>query len=150
MILPLTIKAGLRVLHDQYYYIDYGISVHFPTTTEPKLIVGDDGRDQEVPELSETVPYDPFEVDVFIIGNLLRRYFYDVFSNVDFLVPLFTSMVKQNPSERPSAAEALEQWKSIRDTVPLYKRSWAVRGRETLFVYKATLTHYLSDVPASI
>ena len=41
-------------------------------------VVGEDGRDQEVPELSDDIPYDPFKVDIFIIGNLFRRMFYDV------------------------------------------------------------------------
>lgn len=62
----------------KYFFVDFGISVHIPADAADKLVVGDDGRDQEVPELSITIPYDPFKVDVFIIGNLLRYEFEQV------------------------------------------------------------------------
>lgn len=62
----------------KYFYVDYGISVHIPHDSPNKLVVGEDGRDQDVPELSATVPYDPFKVDVFILGNLLRQEFIEV------------------------------------------------------------------------
>ena len=62
----------------KYYFIDYGLSTYFPPDTHPRLVVGEDGRVEEVPELSADVPYDPFKVDIYIIGNLLRRMFYDV------------------------------------------------------------------------
>ncbi|KZT13124.1 uncharacterized protein LAESUDRAFT_719438 [Laetiporus sulphureus 93-53] len=53
----------------KYCFIDFGISVHFPQDVRPKLVVGTDGRDQEVPELSMRTPYDPFKVDVFITAT---------------------------------------------------------------------------------
>lgn len=34
----------------KYYFIDYGLSTYFPPGTLQKLVVGIDGRDQEVPE----------------------------------------------------------------------------------------------------
>ena len=36
-------------------------------------ILGIAGRDRDVPELSKNVPYDPFKVDIFTIGNVLLR-----------------------------------------------------------------------------
>ncbi len=63
--------------HIKYYYVDFGISVHLPTDS-PKLVVGGYGRDQDVPELSFDVPYDPFKVDIFILGNMFKREIYDV------------------------------------------------------------------------
>ena len=62
----------------KYYFVDYGISSYFPTGTEPHLVLGRDGRDQDVPELSDEVPYDPFKVDIFTIGNVLRSEFCNV------------------------------------------------------------------------
>jgi hypothetical protein len=56
----------------RYYFVDYGISSYFATGSEPRLVLGRDGRDQDVPELSDEVPYDPFKVDIFTIGNVLR------------------------------------------------------------------------------
>ena len=62
----------------KYYYLDFGISCYLPDTDSLRLVTGDEGRDQEPPELSDTEPYDPFKLDIFIIGNMLRREFCDV------------------------------------------------------------------------
>lgn len=68
-------RLGLPV---RYYFIDYGLSSRFPATATSRLVTGDDGRDQDVPELSATVPYDPFPVDVFTIANMFRKELLDV------------------------------------------------------------------------
>lgn len=65
-------------VHVKYYYVDFGISVHIPPEVYPKLALGDLGRDQDVPELSIHTSYDPFKVDIFIIGNVFKRIFYNV------------------------------------------------------------------------
>ena len=62
----------------RYYYVDFGISSYIPPDTPDKLVLGIFGRDQEVPELSDTEPYDPFKVDVFILGNLFYKDFFQV------------------------------------------------------------------------
>ena len=62
----------------KYYYVDFGISVYIPESVGPKLVTGTLGRDQDPPELSEDVPYDPFKLDIFIIGNMFENEFYDV------------------------------------------------------------------------
>lgn len=53
----------------RYYYIDFGLSTHFAPGTS-SYVVGDIGRDTDVPELSDDVPYDPFKVDIFSLGNV--------------------------------------------------------------------------------
>jgi hypothetical protein len=64
------LEAGVK-----YYFVDYGISSYFPPGSRRELVVGTAGRDQDVPELSNNVPYDPFKVDIFTIGNVLRGEF---------------------------------------------------------------------------
>ena len=59
----------------KYYFLDYGISSYFPAGSQRELVLGIAGRDQDVPELSKVVPYDPFKVDIFTIGNVLRGEF---------------------------------------------------------------------------
>ena len=61
------LEAGVR-----YYYIDYGISSYFPPDSRRQLVLGIAGRDRDVPELTNDVPYDPFKVDIFTIGNVIR------------------------------------------------------------------------------
>jgi len=62
----------------KYYFIDFGISVHIPEDAYPRLVTGNLGRDQTPPELSRAVPYDPFKLDVYILGNMFRRELTDV------------------------------------------------------------------------
>lgn len=57
----------------KYYFIDFGISVHIPKDARPGLVTGIMGRDQTPPELSKTMPYDPFKLDVYILGNMFKR-----------------------------------------------------------------------------
>lgn len=61
----------------RYYFIDFGISTKFEPD-EPKSVLGAMCQDFEVPELSETTPYNPFFTDVFILGNVFRRAFIHV------------------------------------------------------------------------
>ena len=68
-----------RILSNvKYYYVDFGISVRFVDGVDSRLVLGRDCQDQEVPELSQTIPYDPLKVDVFILGNVFRKTIYAV------------------------------------------------------------------------
>ena len=62
----------------RYYFVDFGISVKFPADLEPKRTVGIIGLDRDAPELSNTRPYDPFRVDIFILGNVFKKDIYAV------------------------------------------------------------------------
>ena len=59
----------------RYYYIDFDLSTRF-APGESHLVVGDQGRDMDIPELSAEVPYDAFKVDVFALGNMYYKEFY--------------------------------------------------------------------------
>jgi hypothetical protein len=76
---PAIPRLGVGV---KYYFVDYRMSSYFPEGTERQLVLGLadklPGHDQDVPELSDEVPYDPFKVDIFTIGNVLRREFVGV------------------------------------------------------------------------
>lgn len=52
-----TSVGGVR-----YYYIDFGIS-----TLNQDRVLGLDGQER-APELSDTQPYDPYKLDVYILG----------------------------------------------------------------------------------
>jgi hypothetical protein len=62
----------------KYYFVDFGISVHIPDNVDSNLVTGDLGRDRDPPELAIHRPYDPFKLDIFIIGNMLIKEFYKV------------------------------------------------------------------------
>ncbi|OCB91803.1 hypothetical protein A7U60_g916 [Sanghuangporus baumii] len=97
----------------KYYFTDFGISSRFESAEEVRLVTGQDGLDREVPELRQFEPYDPFPVDVFILGNLFRKELTDMCENMGFLDPLVERMTQQNPCERPTAEEALHLFDSL-------------------------------------
>jgi hypothetical protein len=70
-------RAGVK-----YYFIDYGISSYFPPGSSRERVTGIAGRDQDVPELSESDPYDPFAVDIFTIGHNLSTELCEVSEHV--------------------------------------------------------------------
>ncbi|KAI0258295.1 kinase-like domain-containing protein [Gloeopeniophorella convolvens] len=138
------LDAGVR-----YYFVDYGISSYFPPGSQRQLVLGTDGRDQDVPELSNDVPYDPFKVDIFTIGNNLRIEFQAKYSNLGFFTPLIEYMTQNEPSARPSAEDALKQWKSIRRRIYLLHRYWRPRERKEplLIVVILDIVHALGFLP---
>ncbi|EIW54128.1 kinase-like protein [Trametes versicolor FP-101664 SS1] len=96
-----------------YYYIDFGFSVKFPEGS-PSLVVGDIGRDAEVPELSHDIPYDAFPVDIYALGNLFFKHFAQLYNSMEFLLPLIEQMKRHQPETRPTAAQVLREWKKVR------------------------------------
>ncbi|KAF9782709.1 kinase-like domain-containing protein [Thelephora terrestris] len=113
----------------RYYFADFGISTHISEEDPQKLVTGVLGRDQEPPELSELVPYDPFKLDVFIMGNMLRQDFYNKFANTGFLLPLISRMTAVDPEQRVTAKEALPLWLELREKIPIVQREWRPRPR---------------------
>ncbi|KAL5513542.1 hypothetical protein ACEPAH_3941 [Sanghuangporus vaninii] len=91
----------------KYYFTDFGISTLFDDPSKPRSVVGNRAQDLEVPELNNIIPYDPFPVDVFTLGNVFKRHFLDKYSNVDFLSTVCSAMTEQIPRLRPSAVDAL-------------------------------------------
>ncbi|EIW62129.1 uncharacterized protein TRAVEDRAFT_70311 [Trametes versicolor FP-101664 SS1] len=113
-----------------YYFIDFGISTLFSPDDASKLVVGVKGLEGTVPELSETVPYDPFKTDVYILGALFRKEFLAKFSNLEMIATLVASMTAEDPSARPNAAAALEAWRLMRQQTPIRQRRWRTKGRD--------------------
>lgn len=168
---PVLSRSAVPV---KYYYIDFGISTRF-TSDAPRLVVGTLGLDEEPPELSDSIPYDPFKLDVFMIGNLIRRSLYDVrvslnfrrplnlseqkFSNLTMLEPLMNQMSHEDPARRPSAAEAHQQFKVIRRNVPTLYRHWDLQPRDSFLLVRVfrqmyslvrnIFSHYKSRLTAS-
>lgn len=137
----------------KYYYIDYGISTFCGALdSQDRYVTGVDGIDQDVPELSAVKPYDAIKVDIFIIGNLLKKEVYANYKNARFLKPLFEVMTATIPSERPEAVDVYEQWETIRDGVSPFKRSRRLRPRDEglvvgLFVDIYTVVSLVVQLP---
>jgi hypothetical protein len=62
-----------------YYIIDFGMSTINPTARKASGHVGQDGT---VPEFKTNEPYDPFKLDIYQVGNIIRREFLSVRRNL--------------------------------------------------------------------
>jgi serine/threonine protein kinase len=64
----------------RYYLIDFDSAIVFEKGTPARLryVQGRTGGDEEVPEFKSNNPYDPFKVDIFQLGNLLKKEFLQV------------------------------------------------------------------------
>lgn len=61
----------------RYFFIDFGISSCF-RPGEPPLVLGRKGRDKGPPELSNEIPYNAFHLDIFLLGNVYNKEFFQV------------------------------------------------------------------------
>lgn len=77
----------------KYYFIDFGISSYFDPGTVP-LVVGTQGRDKEPPELDDHRPYNPFPLDIFILGNVYRREFLEVCCFSSYLISFLQHVLR--------------------------------------------------------
>lgn len=57
---------------NRYFVIDFGMSQQY-AQREGVLVLGVLGQDRTVPEMSNTLPYDPFPMDVYQFGSMLLR-----------------------------------------------------------------------------
>ncbi|KAI0669462.1 kinase-like domain-containing protein [Trametes maxima] len=112
----------------KYYYVDFGLSTHFFQGAS-SLVTGRIGRDMEIPELSDTIPYDAYKADIYALGNLLDKEFLQLFCNVDFLRPLIDCMKQRTPDLRPPAEELVKMFQQVRALVPDNDIRWRLVQR---------------------
>ncbi|KAJ6460850.1 kinase-like domain-containing protein [Mycena vitilis] len=90
----------------RYYIIDFGLSVfRCALETDPQVI----GADRTVPEFKSGQPYDPYKLDIYQMGNMIKQEFIEKYLGLDILKPLVEKMTRTIPRERPTAAEALAE-----------------------------------------
>ncbi|KAJ6480089.1 hypothetical protein DFH09DRAFT_1465716, partial [Mycena vulgaris] len=108
------IKSRTQAGPMKYYFIDFGLSVQFPSYETRELVTGECGRlRKHIPEISETVPYDPFKVDVCLVGEMLNEEFLAVYVGLDFLIPFTRTLRHSDPASRPEAEEALALFRDL-------------------------------------
>ncbi|KAJ6621031.1 kinase-like domain-containing protein [Mycena sp. CBHHK59/15] len=95
-----------------YYYIDFGLSMHFPGGHATASTVGTLRTFPTIPELSKTESYNPFKVDVYQLGLTMQKSIETYWALSDFR-PVAAAMMNPNPQNRPTPAESLAQLNSI-------------------------------------
>ncbi|KAL6303430.1 hypothetical protein BKA93DRAFT_818091 [Sparassis latifolia] len=106
----------------RYYFIDFGISSLIRKGESP-YVLGRQGRDKELPEMSSEVPYDAFKVDVFILGNLYKKEFLQA-SNISM------PMTDRQPGRRPTAEVAFAMLEGVRHNLDGPLLRWRLRRKD--------------------
>ncbi|EJD49029.1 kinase-like protein [Auricularia subglabra TFB-10046 SS5] len=117
------VKPFRSLFNVQYAIIDFNHSTRF-RGDEPLEAIRTVGHvftpPCEAPELSETVPYNPFAVDIFALAaamqerfvlatNLRSKVVELLRQHLPEVIDLLRSMLRPNPEERPTAAAAYER-----------------------------------------
>ncbi|RDB20135.1 hypothetical protein Hypma_012979 [Hypsizygus marmoreus] len=110
----------------RYVIVDYDVSIRM-RPGQPHLINDNGGRDRDPPELATRRPYDPFKLDVFTLGNVYNKEFYQKYLGLDFLADLMKEMMTPDFSKRPSAHAALQQWLMVRSSLNVSMARWRLR-----------------------
>ncbi|KAJ6605385.1 hypothetical protein DFH09DRAFT_897484, partial [Mycena vulgaris] len=95
-----------------YYYIDFGLSMHFPHGQASASIVGTFRTFPTIPELSKTEPYNPFKVDIYQLGLTIQKII-ETYWALRAFRPVATAMMTPDPEARPTPAQSLAQLTSI-------------------------------------
>ncbi|KAG8727518.1 hypothetical protein FRC11_013004, partial [Ceratobasidium sp. 423] len=105
----------------RYYLIDLGHAKWFPDPSSPRTAKGIAARGP-APEQSAGDLWDPFAVDVYQLGTLIRA---GLMNDVDlaFLASLVERMTQHNPTDRPS----LEAAQASMNTAFLGLSGWRYR-----------------------
>ncbi|KAI0037932.1 hypothetical protein FA95DRAFT_1506309 [Auriscalpium vulgare] len=120
-------------LRPRYLFIDFGLSrAYSPTDGDPPMDLPVRGGDKTVPEhVNYDDPCDPFAVDVYYLGNLIRTHFMMKYHGFSFMLPLVQDMVARDPSKRPKMDEVVARFKTVRQSVSCWKlRSRMVSRKE--------------------
>ncbi|KAM5537833.1 hypothetical protein V8D89_008475 [Ganoderma adspersum] len=112
----------------RYFYIDFGISIRF-TESAPPHALGIEGRYKEAPEMSFSIPYDAFKVDVFALGTLYFKEFLEMYYGLDFLQPLVNAMREPDSERRLDAKDAVTMLEIIRTKLTSTSLRWRLRPR---------------------
>ncbi|KAJ3832050.1 hypothetical protein F5878DRAFT_729487 [Lentinula raphanica] len=126
-------KPRKRTLYPvRYYFIDWDLSKVYDAKIRisrvPVRLPGY-GGDRTVPEFKRNEPCNPFAVDVYCLGNVIRQKFIEGDPNVDdpprrnvgFLRDLIADMTHDDPMKRPTMDEVVVRFEEIRKKLSWWK-----------------------------
>ncbi|KAH8107731.1 kinase-like domain-containing protein [Cristinia sonorae] len=110
----------------KYYLIDLGISRKYDHSDVSPKELPIIGGDKTVPEFARfDEPCDPFQTDVYYIGNVIRTEFLQKMPGLELMVPLVNDMVQDDPSKRPTMDEVVDRFAKLYKPLPW----WRLRSR---------------------
>ncbi|KAJ6463415.1 kinase-like domain-containing protein, partial [Mycena sanguinolenta] len=89
-----------------YHYIDFGLSLYYQDGKNTAQWTGTLRTFRNIPELSLTVPYNPFMVDICQLGLTIEK-LVNSYPDLEDFRPVADAMTARNPMDRPSSEDAL-------------------------------------------
>ncbi|QRV87097.1 kinase domain protein [Ceratobasidium sp. AG-Ba] len=89
----------------RYYYIDFGFAKWFKDPTAPRTVTGAHAKER-APEQQPDASYDPFKVDIYQLGAIIRRDLIPAYEPLRFLLALARDMTNPDPQKRPTIQSA--------------------------------------------
>lgn len=148
----IVLDAPYRSRHEagpvRYYIIDFGMSRYYSDPTQPRLANTLKAQDLTVPEFEDMRSYEAFPADVYTLGNVFKRKLvnvsssspifhvsflttsHQIYSNINFLNPLVDRMTQRNPSDRPTASEASDEFELVVSKLRKLKIHWRLHKRD--------------------
>ncbi|KAJ7589477.1 hypothetical protein C8J56DRAFT_1076117 [Mycena floridula] len=117
-LVPCKIRQHRCRVPVRYLFIDFGLSKEYPEGQKHARSVARVGQVKVTPEMSKDGPYNPFKADIVQLGTVFKKMFFSesVFDIHEFDV-LLEGMTLGDAEARPTAVEALLQFKSIVNTM---------------------------------
>ncbi|RDX54873.1 hypothetical protein OH76DRAFT_1478388 [Lentinus brumalis] len=102
----------------RYYIIDFGLSRKF-SPGEKLIAPVSYGGDKSVPEYKDPSRRvsNPFAIDVYCLGSMIREWFVDKSRSLDFLKTLVDDMTCKVPEERLTIDEAFNRFEELRSSL---------------------------------
>lgn len=130
----------------KYYLIDFGISRRYEPGHGPILEPPIHGGDKSVPEFATSAPCDPFATDIYYLGNFIREGLLKDFNGCDFIKPLITDMVQDDPSKRPTIDEVATRFGAMRKKMGLLMLRSRLAPKDERFGSIRFLTHFFKSL----
>jgi len=120
----------------KYYWIDFDLSDEHDPSSGPPLVDPGYGGTRQVPEFAfQNQKCNPFAVDVWCLGFMIRAHFtegFDLFGTkkkqgFEFMDELVAEMTQEDPAKRPSMDGVVRRFSQIRAGLS----GWKLRSRFT-------------------
>ncbi|KAI0298950.1 hypothetical protein BC826DRAFT_90095 [Russula brevipes] len=95
-----------------YYFIDFGLSRQYASRDALDEPVR--GGDKSAPEHRSQTRCNPFQTDIYYIGNLVHQEFVEKYHGFEFMEGLINSMTLEDPARRPSIEHVIQKFTDIR------------------------------------
>ncbi|QRV88410.1 kinase domain protein [Ceratobasidium sp. AG-Ba] len=89
----------------RYYYIDFGYATWFKDASLPRIVTGAHAKEKATEQV-EGAAYDPFKVDIYQLGAVIRRDLIPKHEPLRFLLSLARDMTHPDPQKRPTIQSA--------------------------------------------